>query len=103
MEQVDLGTVVAERRLELVGEDGQEVACVIRVGKPVNDENGDWLCPYELEAGQHVMRFRMHGGDSLQALILTLKTLAMEISRMAKKHNAKAHFFGEPLESVFNP
>ena len=45
----------------------------------------------------------MHGGDSLQALILTLKTLDMEISRMAKKHDAKVHFFGEPLESVFNP
>lgn len=103
MEQIELGTVVAERRLELVGDDGQEVPCVVKVGRPVSGEHGDWVCPYEVEAGQHVSRFRIYGGDSLQALILTLKTLDMEISQMAKKHGASVYFLGEPLDSVFNP
>ncbi len=103
MDKIELGTVVAERRLELVCDGGQEVPCLVKVGKPVSDENGDWICPYEVEAGQHISRFRIYGGDSLQALILTLKTLDMEVSQMAKKHGAKVFFFGEPLDSIFNP
>jgi len=99
----ELGNVIAERQLELVNGDGVTTDCFVRVGNPVPDGNEDWLCPYEVEAGSHVQRFRMHGIDSMQALILTLKTLDGEIFEMAKKLDATVRYLDGNHASVFNP
>lgn len=103
MKPDDLGTVIADRRLELIGSDGTVTACTVKVGEPVPDENGDWVCPYEVQAGQDIILFGMHGVDSMQALIGTLKTLDGEVSRLAKKLAADVRYLEGSHNSVFNP
>ncbi|HNP36029.1 MAG TPA: hypothetical protein PKK10_09270 [Woeseiaceae bacterium] len=98
-----LGAVVAERKLDFVRADGSTIQCTVSVGTPVPDENGDWCCPYELRAGDDTILFAMHGVDSMQALIGTLKTLDGEVSRMAKKFEAEVRYLDGSHDSVFNP
>ena len=103
MTAYELGAVIAERQLELVDGEGVVTPCSVRVGKPVTDGNEDWVCPYEIEAGQQIQQFRMHGIDSMQALILTLKTLDGEISEMARKFGATVRFLDGGHASIFKP
>ena len=103
MKSCELGEIVAERRLELVDADGAVTPCVVSVSAPKPDDNGDWVCTYKVQAGSDVAQFRMHGIDSMQALILTLKTLDGEISRAAKKCDARVSYLDGSHESVFNP
>ena len=103
MKSYDLDAIVAERRLELIDADGAVTPCAVSVGAPIPDDNGDWVCPYKVEAGSDVAQFRMHGIDSMQALILTLKTLDGEISRAAEKCGARVSYLDGSHESVFDP
>ncbi|MEM7430998.1 MAG: hypothetical protein AAF351_03560 [Pseudomonadota bacterium] len=103
MKPDNLGAVVAERKLDFVLADGSAVQCTVCVGTPVPDENGDWVCPYEVRAGEDVILFAMHGVDSMQALVGTLKTLDGEIARIAKKLDSKVRYLDGSHESVFNP
>lgn len=103
MKPDQIGAAIAERLLELIDRDGNTTECTVKVGKPSPDEHGDWICPYEVRAGEDVILFAMHGVDSMQALIGTLKTLDGEISRIAKKLDAKVRYLDGSHESVFNP
>ena len=103
MTSYELGAVIAERQLELVKADGDVVPCSVKVGQPIPDDHDDWVCPYQLEASDSVQLFGMHGIDSMQALVLTLKTLDGEISSAAKKFGATVRFLDGDHESIFKP
>ncbi len=103
MKSCGLGEIVAERQLELIDVDGLVTPCKVSVGAPIPDDNGDWACPYKVEAGSETSQFRMHGIDSMQALLLTLKTLDGEISRTADKFGARVSYLDGSHVSVFNP
>ncbi len=103
MESYELGAIVAERNLDLISADGVATPCKVRVGTPIPVDREEWVCPYKVEAGDHVVEFRMHGIDSMQALILTLKTLDGEISEMAKNLGATVRYLDGDHASIFKP
>ncbi len=92
--------IIAERNL-IIDRDDAKLGVSIRLGRPVPDESGEnWMCPYEVRVQDECKSFRMHGIDSMQALVLAMKTLDVEIEAMAKKLGGKPRWLGEPFSSV---
>ena len=103
MTKYKLGEVIAERKLDLVGGNAANIPCVVQVGKPVQVDDDTWVCPYQIEAGERIQSLGMHGIDSMQALVLTLKTLDVEIAHVAKIFDASVQYLEGSHNSVFNP
>jgi len=84
--KVDLGQVIAERRLR--DEDQPEREVWVRVGLPcVSPEgpHGDYVCPYQISgAGDEKVRYAV-GVDSLQALELALLVLPSELVALLRQ------------------
>ena len=84
---VELGQVVAERRLRVLGRPDLEVW--VRLGMPrpfPNDRLNNYYCPYQV-TGIGDGKVRYAGGvDSLQALELALHLLPTELDRLGQEH-----------------
>jgi len=93
----ELGQIVAERQLKLVLSNGVKQDAIIKIGMPFQfDDDGTWICPYELSGQDYNYKFGMVGIDSMQALQLTLKTLPSELERWARNDQGSFEYLGEP-------
>ncbi|WP_053733854.1 hypothetical protein [Nocardia sp. NRRL S-836] len=80
---MDLGTVVAERRIEAVAQDGTRFEVVVRLGTPRPDplsSNGDWLCPHQIAGLGSEEVAGAYGVDSLQALLLSVYSVRVKLA-----------------------
>ena len=92
----DVGEIIALREMTFVYDDGRTEAASLKVGKPIPSEEFDaWCCPYELCTVSHRTIHAMVGGDPLQALELTMKTLPVEVQHWEKSKRGKFWFLGE--------
>ncbi len=68
--------VIAERRLEAVSPDIGQATIHLRIGRPVPDAEGDWVCWVQAD-GLCLLHgpTKIVGVDSWQALILALRFL----------------------------
>lgn len=76
---MELGEVVAERRLGGVAPDGSHLEVVIRFGAPRPDplsSHGDWVCPHQI--GDAAVS-AAYGVDSLQALLLSVYAVRIKL------------------------
>lgn len=95
-EITDIGELIAFREMTFIYEDGREEVALLKVGKPVECiEYGAWHCPYELSTESDRKIHAMVGGDTLQALELTMKTLRVEIEFWEKSKRGRFWFLGE--------
>ena len=90
-----LGDIVARRELEFVSESGKE-SVQVYLGKPVQQKDGPWFYPYLIEGKSFERQFRTAGEDSMQALVLALRTIPIELEALAKKNNGYFTWFGDP-------
>lgn len=85
--KVELGQVVAERRLRVLGRPDLEVW--VRLGMPrpfPDDPNENHYCPYQV-TGIGDAKVQYAGGvDPLQALELALHLLPTELDRLRRQH-----------------
>src|SRR5688572_6376949 len=80
---MDLGEVVAERRIEGVAPDGSPFEVVIRFGAPRPDplsSNGDWQCPHQITGLGDDSVGAAYGVDSLQALLLSVYAVRVKLA-----------------------
>ncbi len=103
MPKYEVREVLAERELVFRGEDGAELPCVVKIGHPELRSEHDWVCPYEVSVGNNRKSFGIYGVDAIQAVVLALKTLDVEIEVYAKELNMKPTWLGEDFSSVFDP
>lgn len=103
MTTYNLGELIAERKLDLVRGDAADIPCFVRVGKPVQIDDETWVCPYQIQAGQRIRTLGMHGIDSMQALVLTMKTLDVEIAYVAKMSGASVEYIEGSHRSIADP
>jgi hypothetical protein len=103
MTKYELGELVAERKLDLVVDNATNIQCSIKVGKPVQIDEDTWVCPYQIVVGERIRTLGMHGIDSMQALVLTIQTLDVEIAHVAKMCNAYVQYLDGSHNSVFDP
>ncbi len=98
-----LGEVIAARELHFLCADGTTIPCSVELGRPVQGVEGDWICPYQLSTPDKTRTLGMHGFDSMQALILSVKTLDVEIDWLAKTFDAQVRFLDGGHDSIFSP
>ena len=79
-----LGEVMAERRLERAGEGAEPV--VVRIGRPVEDLDGDWVCPFQITGRGDDTVYAAAGIDSVQALVLGLQMIRAQLDDHARTH-----------------
>jgi hypothetical protein len=97
--------VIASRILEVDGEPKFHV----RIGRPKPAPEGDcWFCPYEIAGPLTNRKGRFGGEDGMQALVLTLNILSVEIE--ISEENAQGRLswlgskeFGLPSPPVIQP
>lgn len=80
---MELGEIVAERRIEGVAPDGSPVEVVIRFGAPRPDPlsgNGDWQCPHQIVGLGDEGVQAAYGVDSLQALLLSVYAVRIKLA-----------------------
>lgn len=102
-----LGTIIAERRLTLVG-DGR-ASLRIRVGKPRKDRaTGDFFCPYSIDGLGDGQVGQAWGIDSMQALQNVHQAIRVELEPHAgtvQWEGGQEGWLGFPkvIPSLFGP
>jgi hypothetical protein len=81
-----VGEVIAARTLKLLTNQGTLSEVFVLVGKPERlPDHPDYYCPYQIKgAGSDKVRYAC-GIDALQALLLTLSTLGVELEVLNKE------------------
>ena len=95
----ELGEVIAERRLSFEADAGWTREVVVRLGRPVPDpseQNGPWLCPYQVDGmgSGHVRA--IFGVDSVQALVLAVHTIPAELTPIMREVGGRFLFHEQP-------
>ena len=85
--KVDLGSVIAERRLRVSGHPELDVRIRIGTPRPFPDApHGDYYCPYQI-SGLGSAKVRHTGGvDAVQALELAIHILPTELDALRQTH-----------------
>lgn len=95
----ELGEVVAERQVDACTHDGGRTPVVARIGTPRPDalsENGDWCCPWQiLGLGDEAVNASF-GVDSMQALLLGVYRVRLNLAERAEAASARLDWLGLP-------
>ena len=93
----ELGTKIAERKLEIHRPDGNVEPVIVRIGMPFQvDGDQDYCCPYEISSEIKTKLRGVLGIDSLQALDLVLAAIRADLASLEKKEIGIFKFLGEP-------
>ncbi|PSL54206.1 hypothetical protein B0I31_107263 [Saccharothrix carnea] len=99
MTAYELGAVVADRRVEAVAGDGTRAPVVIRIGTPHPDPlspNGDWCCPHQVVGLGDEAVGASFGVDSLQALLLSVYRVKLDLAARAEAAGVELDWLGQP-------
>ncbi|MEV6694806.1 hypothetical protein AB0M35_25350 [Micromonospora sp. NPDC051196] len=94
----ELGEVVAERRIAVIGPNDATSELVIRFGKPHPDPlspNGDWCCPFQIEGLDDGPVQTAFGVDSLQALLLAAYRVRLLLTEHAEQTSTRLDWLGQ--------
>ena len=84
---INLGTVIAQRRLAVTGD--PEANIMVRIGAPQpypDASPASYFCPYQITGiGDQKVR-RASGVDAVQALEMLVLVLPLELEVLARKH-----------------
>ena len=94
-----LSEVIAEREFETYDRDGQlGHTILLRVSKPqiISEENHkSWYCFYQIIGIGDEEGYEGRGGDSMQALMLSLRRAQAQLKFYAKHNHMKIKWFGQ--------
>jgi hypothetical protein len=103
---IPLGEVIAERQLrfEAPGEAPRDI--VVKVGKPVRDptaKHETWVCPFQIQGLDREEPMGIFGADALQALLLSVHTIPVELAAYAREAGGRFLQYGEPAGGFVGP
>jgi hypothetical protein len=83
---MELGAVIAERRLRLLDRPDVDVRVRIGAPRPFDEAASDYYCPFQITGiGSGKVR-RIGGVDAVQALELTLRVLPSALDGLRKQY-----------------
>ncbi|MGP4019321.1 DUF6968 family protein [Saccharopolyspora sp. 5N708] len=94
----ELGETVAERQVDAIAEDGNRTPVIVKIGKPQPDPmpGGDWYCPRQvLGLGDESVQATF-GVDSLQAFLLCVYGLRLNLAERAERASVELDWLGLP-------
>jgi hypothetical protein len=83
--------LIAVRKLKARTE-SQEVSVEVRLFKPTNDE-GMWICNYEIEWPTRIKKSSGAGADAIQAILIALQKIGIEIYTSPYHENGELSWF----------
>ncbi|MDC3959985.1 hypothetical protein KEG38_39390 [Polyangium jinanense] len=89
-------TVIAERELRFTqpGKRGARKV-LVRIHAPAPEENGNWSVCFEIHGpGEHKTSRSVWGADSVQALVLALANIPLDLSLVAHEMGGTIKFLG---------
>lgn len=88
--------IVCQRMLDAVGSEGEELAIQVSIFQPLKDEveGGDWSCTYEISGAGATLSHAMYGVDSMQALLLALKTVRGHLESLGRSKGWRISWLG---------
>lgn len=89
-----LGDVIAERRLDAVGQGGRQPVTV-RFGRPFPDPlsaDRDWCCPYQIVGLGAEAVHAAFGVDSLQAFLLAVYAVQLNLAQRAEEASVRVEW-----------
>jgi hypothetical protein len=90
---------IADRRLELRIQ-SESIEVIVSLGRPQQVGPDEWKCEYEVKFGGSGTIRATHGGDSLQALQLSMVSIDGELERGAQRRGGQLFHLGEPFNSI---
>jgi hypothetical protein len=99
MPNVDIGDVIAERRLTFQPPDGASQDVRVRIGRPVLDTSAahqTWICPFQIDGIGSSKTRGVFGADAMQALLLAIHTIPVELAVYIRDSGGQFLHFGEP-------
>lgn len=83
MQITSLGDVIAERRFSLTTRDGQQTVVTVKLGKPVEFDDGTgYYAPFQLTGiGSEKIKYAA-GVDAVQALQLAMKMIGANLNAL---------------------
>jgi hypothetical protein len=96
---VDIGDVIAERRLTFQPREGVPLDVTVRIGRPVlhaSAPHETWICPFQIEGIGSGKTRGIFGADAMQALLLAIHTIPVELAVCIRDSGGKFLHFGEP-------
>lgn len=79
----ELGEIIADRHLVFEASEGWTRDVTVRLGRPVLDpsaRNETWVCPFQIEGLGRARTMGMFGVDAMQALLLAIHTIPVELA-----------------------
>ncbi|MDI1476004.1 hypothetical protein [Polyangium sp. y55x31] len=89
-------TIIAERELRFT-QQGKRGArkVVVRIHAPKPEENGNWSVDFDIHGpGDHKASRAVWGADSVQALVLALANIPLDLSLVAHEMGGTIKFLG---------
>ena len=84
MTAAGLGEVIAERELRTMHDSAAPV--LVRIGRPVEDPEGDWRCPFQITGLDNDTVYAAFGIGSVQALALCLEMIRAQFADLGRRH-----------------
>ena len=78
-----LGTIIAERKLNRTDGNGKRKTVTVRIGQPIADGKDHYYVPWQITGLGEPRKIRkMHGVDSMQALVLAFEAVHLYLSML---------------------
>ena len=102
MATVDIGDVIAQRRLTFQPPDGVPQVVTVRIGRPVLDASAPhetWICPFQIQGIGSGSTHGIFGADAMQALLLAIHTIPVELAAFIRDSGGQFLHFDAPDSS----
>ena len=73
----------------------------VLVGRPVDTGKGDFACHYQIKGKEYVLNSYSVGEDSVQALMLTLRSIGSQLNLIQETENLKIYWLDEQSSHGF--
>jgi len=95
----DADQVIAERRLNLVAEDGQIREALVRLGAPKRVSDDEYSCTFQIVGLGDDKPRPIYGSDAFHALELTLKLISFLLKHYRDQANGQLYWL-EPGDDM---
>jgi hypothetical protein len=98
----ELGDVIAERQMTFQPSDVEPRRISVRIGRPTQDASAQretWVCPFQIVGIGDGETRGIFGADAMQALLLAIHTIPVELAVCIRDSGGQFLRFGEPDDS----
>jgi hypothetical protein len=102
---IEIGDVIAERHLTFQFRERASQKVIVRISRPVpvaSQPFENWVCPFQIDGIGSRKTRGIYGADAMQALLLAIHTIPVELSVFVRDFGGQFLHWGEPDASFLD-